>query len=380
MLREVTIDPNTDSPALLGLEIKKLENILQHATKTSIEGHKSHTGTKKPRGRGKWNSEISEASQKSRAIHKKIRESSHPSNELKEEQKKAKKRLRKLQRQQAHIDRESLYKEIMAAEKEDQQLFYKLINKQRETPQQSTSSITMEGIELVTQEEIMEGWKIHFQKLATPTDQNSNIDKSFEEQVFLNDLIIHQVCTEINEPVMPVTHDEVESAINHLKKNKAPDAYGITAEHIQLAQESLIPILTSLVNKTIELGSLPQHLKEGVLTPVLKKGKDQKIPSSYRGITVTTVFSKILEHTIQTRLDSLLGPTQSSLQRGFTAKTSPLNAAFLVSEVVAEHKDQNSPVALVTLDAEKAFDRVWHERLFFKLYNDGVQGKSSGSS
>ena len=63
MLREVTIDPNTDSPALLGLEIKKLENILQHATKTSIEGHKSHAGTKKPRGRGKWNSEISEASQ-----------------------------------------------------------------------------------------------------------------------------------------------------------------------------------------------------------------------------------------------------------------------------------------------------------------------------
>ena len=84
---------------------------------------------------------------------------------------------------------------------------------------------------------------------------------------------------------------------------------------------------------------------------------------------VTTVFSKILEHTLQTRLDSLLGPTQSNLQRGFTAKTSPLPAAYLVSEVVAEHKDQNSPVALVTLE------RVWYERLFFKLYNDGVSGK-----
>ena len=91
MLTDVTIDLNTDSTAVLGLEIKKLKNILQHATKTSIEGHKSHAGTKKPRGRGKWNSEISEASQKSRAIHKEIRESSHPSNELKEEQKRAKK-------------------------------------------------------------------------------------------------------------------------------------------------------------------------------------------------------------------------------------------------------------------------------------------------
>ena len=32
-------------------------------------------------------------------------------------------------------------------------------------------------------------------------------------------------------------------------------------------------------------------------------------------------------------------------------------------------------MALVTLDAEKAFDRVWHERLFQKLYNDGIHGK-----
>ena len=31
-------------------------------------------------------------------------------------------------------------------------------------------------------------------------------------------------------------------------------------------------------------------------------------------------------------------------------------------------------MGLVTLDAEKAFNRVWHERLFQKLYNDGIQG------
>ena len=31
-------------------------------------------------------------------------------------------------------------------------------------------------------------------------------------------------------------------------------------------------------------------MKEGVLTPVFKKGKYQKIPSNYRGITVTTIL------------------------------------------------------------------------------------------
>ena len=167
----------------------------------------------------------------------------------------------------------------------------------------------------------------------------------------------------------------MEEAIKQLKKNKASDAYGLTSEHIQLAKDSLVPIIRAMINSTIQYGTLPQHLKEGILTPVLKKGKDQKIPANYRGITVTSVFSKILEHTLQTRLNIILDESQNKLQRGFTAKTSPLNAAFLVSEAIAEHTDMKNPMALVTLDAEKAFDRVWHERLFQKLYNDGIQGK-----
>ena len=376
-MHEANINPQVDSNTLLGLEISKLETVLQHATETSIEGHQTHASVNKPRGRGKWNSKIAEASRHSKAVHKRMKESNDNSTELRKEQKEAKKTLRRLQRQQAHTEREVLYKEIMEAEKEDQQLFYRLVSKQRKTTQNTTNTIIIEGNELATHEEIIEGWKLHFQKLATPASSDTdvdNINKDYEEQVIMNDILIHQLSSNIKEPILPVTHEEVQEAINHLKKNKAPDAYGITAEHIQLAQENLIPLITSLVNKTIELGSLPQHLKEGVLTPVLKKGKDQRIPSNYRGITVTTVFSKILEHTMQTRLNNLLDETQSKLQRGFTAKTSPLNAAFLVSEAIAENKDRNNPMALVTLDAEKAFDRVWHERLFLKLYNDGVQG------
>ena len=52
-------------------------------------------------------------------------------------------------------------------------------------------------------------------------------------------------------------------------------------------------------------------MKEGILTSILKKGKDQKIPANYRGITVTSVFSKILEHTLQTRLSCIQGESQS---------------------------------------------------------------------
>ena len=372
-VQETSIDFETKSDSILGLEIRKLETIMLSATTRSIEGHKPLATSKKTKGRGKWNKDIAQASQDSKAIHREIKKSGAASKEQAQKQKEAKRRLRRLQRQQAYIERETLYKEIMTSEKEDQQLFYKLINKQRKTSQEGTKSLSLEGIELTSDEHIINGWKIHFEKLATP--QDTNWDKDHEDLVNMNDILIQQLCTNINEPILPITHEETRTAIKKLKKNKAPDAYGITAEHIQLAEDTLVPLLTTLANRTIESGTLPHHLKEGVLTPVLKKGKDQKIPSNYRGITVTTIFSKILEHALQTRLNNILDTTQSKLQRGFTSKTSPLNAAFLVSEAIAEHLDQNSPVALVTLDAEKAFDRVWHERLFLKLYNDGVQGK-----
>ena len=338
-----------------------------HSREPSTTGTQPATN-KKTKGKGKWNEEIAIASKESKAIHREIKNSRVASKEQVHRQKDAKRKLRRLQRQETTKERETLYKEIMTAEKEDQQLFYKLINKQMKNNQEATKLIHIEGKDLRTNDDI-----IHFQKLATPQDTSCNRDH--EELVNMNDLLIHQLCNNINEPITPISHEEVRTAIRQLKKNKAPDAYGITAEHIQFAEDSLVPLLTTLVNRTIESGTLPHHLKEGVLTPVLKKGKDQKIPANYRGITVTTIFSKILEHSLQTRLNSVLNATQSKLQRGFTAKTSPLNAAFLVSEAIAENLDQNNPVALVTLDAEKAFDRVWHERLFLKLYEDGIQGK-----
>ena len=276
MVLETNLDFETRSNTLLGLEIRKLETILQSATMRSIEGHKLLATNRKTKGRGKWNEEIANASKESKAIHREIKNSGAASKDQTQRQKDAKRKLRRLQRQEATNERETLYKEIMTAEKEDQQLFYKLINKQRKNDQEATKLIHLEGIELTTNEDIINGWQIHFQKLATP--QDTNWDKDHEEQVSMNDLLIHQLCNNISEPISPISHEEIITAIRQLKKNKAPDAYGITAEHLQLAEDILVPFLTTLANRTIESGTLPHHLKEGVLTPVLKKGKRSEDP------------------------------------------------------------------------------------------------------
>ena len=51
-----------------------------------------------------------------------------------------------------------------------------------------------------------------------------------------------------------------------------------------------------------------------------------------------------------------------------------LFAAFMASEVIIESSTNNDELLLLTLDAEKAFDKLNHEILFNKLYHNGIKG------
>ena len=186
--------------------------------------------------------------------------------------------------------------------------------------------------------------------------------------------IIEDTCIVNREKLDPVSEEDVKNAIKGLKNGKAADYAGITSEHLKHAEEEVTPALTDIINAIFRRAEIPEELKTGILTPVLKKGKEKTIPTNYRGITVTPLIGKIIETIIKDRINPILQQTQHQLQRGFTEDTSPLMAALLITEVINECRDRNECVHLTTLDAEKAFDVVWHEGLLRKLYLDGIGG------
>jgi hypothetical protein len=55
------------------------------------------------------------------------------------------------------------------------------------------------------------------------------------------------------------------------------------------------------------------------------------------------------------------------LQRGFTEKTSPTNAAIIITEGIAEAKNNGKSIAIISFDVEKAFDKLVHDKGFCKL-------------
>ncbi|CAC5359728.1 unnamed protein product [Mytilus coruscus] len=109
-----------------------------------------------------------------------------------------------------------------------------------------------------------------------------------------------------------------ESAIRKLNTGKASDENGIVSEHYIHAIDVITDEITDIINQIFEELDVPQSLKNGILIPDLKKGKDKTIPGNYRGIVVTSIFSKIFETIIKDRLEPKLFPSQNTLQRRFT--------------------------------------------------------------
>ena len=65
------------------------------------------------------------------------------------------------------------------------------------------------------------------------------------------------------------------------------------------------PCLSLVFAASLHQGTVPQDWKLALVTPLFKKG-NRKEPSNYRPISLTCIFSKLLEHIIYTSIMSHL--------------------------------------------------------------------------
>ena len=87
----------------------------------------------------------------------------------------------------------------------------------------------------------------------------------------------------------------------------------------------------------------------------------------FKGISVSTVLSKIFEHCILDRFSSFLTTTDN--QFGFKKGLSYSHAIYSIRSVIDEYVAGGSTVNVCALDLSKAFDRINHFASFIKLMN-----------
>ena len=151
--------------------------------------------------------------------------------------------------------------------------------------------------------------------------------------------------------------------MSRLKNGCSPGIDGITTEHIKhgkspVLHKHLADIFTAIMSHSV----IPPSFSTGIVIPVHKKSTlNPNVPQSYRPITLSTTYSKLLEHILMpdTQIDDA--------QFGFREGRGTSLACSLLNDTISYFKVNKSPVYFATLDAEKCFDRIWHSGLLYKL-------------
>lgn len=147
-------------------------------------------------------------------------------------------------------------------------------------------------------------WTQHFQSLSeSQGEENSALQESVRQTSTLLSATFQKEEVFLD---VPFSTEEVEHTVNKLKLKKSAGPDNLTAEHLKLGGQAIITWLTEILNSIIEVEQISLCLKLGITIPVYKGGgKDPLNTNSYRGITLNSVISKVLETLILNRLEPL---------------------------------------------------------------------------
>ena len=145
---------------------------------------------------------------------------------------------------------------------------------------------------------------------------------------------------------------------------------------IKLCGPHLCVPLKIIFDNILETGIFPDQWKEANVTPVHKKN-DKQIISNYRPISLLPVLSKVFERIIFKNLYNYLifNNLITKNQSGFRPGDSCTNQLLSLVHEIHSAFEKGLEVRSVYLDMSKAFDKVWHEGLIFKLKQNGIEGK-----
>ena len=155
---------------------------------------------------------------------------------------------------------------------------------------------------------------------------------------------------------MELSIEELTRAVPSLNHHKAPDPDGIPAEFYQAYWDLLKEDVAEVFRAVYREGRLGASLRQSSVALVPKKG-DLKDLRNWRPIKLLSVDNKIMAKALMRRfqglITSVIGPDQTCSVQGWSTNGNLL----LVRDLIIHSGEQRSPLCLLSLDQEKAFDR-----------------------
>ena len=139
-----------------------------------------------------------------------------------------------------------------------------------------------------------------------------------------------------------------------------------------MCRRSCHPLLI-IFKKCIQLGEFPVSWKYANVQPVHKK-ENRQIISNYRPISLLPIYGKILGNIVFDQVYQFLNDNNllSKHQSGFKPGDSTIYQLLSISSSIYENFEKFNETRAIFSDISKAFDKVWHDGMIFKLRCNGT--------
>ncbi|GBP81077.1 Probable RNA-directed DNA polymerase from transposon BS [Eumeta japonica] len=183
--------------------------------------------------------------------------------------------------------------------------------------------------------------------------------------------VLQKISLEPKDDLTPVSLSEVQKLVKSISTKKALGLDGVRNKAIKCFSQPLLSLLVVIFNACLQNCYFPSARKEVEVIGIHKPGKPRDLPVSYRPISLPSGLAKLFERVLKTRLSNHLFGKGFIIdeQFGFRPAHSCPQQVLRLVEYVSEGFKTKQKTVTVFFDVAKAFERIWHAGLVYKLYS-----------
>ena len=249
----------------------------------------------------------------------------------------------------------NIFKQLLESEKNNPKDFWNTVNSLMDKFKTDPSAD-------ISQDE----WASYFKKLL---NNSKNVDINNEID---NNTLYNFENNGLNNYIKEV---EILKAVKSLKSGKSCGIDQISNEMLQLSCHTFIKEYTSIFNFILRNGIYPNIWKENIIKPIYKGGGNLN-PSNYRGIALSSCFSKLFNRVLFNRLDDFIENNNILCyeQIGFKKSCRTSDHVLTLKTLIDKAFKSCKYLYVCFIDLSKAFDTVNRAHLFHKLKMYNING------
>ena len=201
----------------------------------------------------------------------------------------------------------------------------------------------------------------------------SEIDPSTEklERFFAGLNLPKLTADQINLLDSPITLQELHDTLKQMQHGKSPGWDGLQPEIFLHFWSEIGETLLEMIQAAVDDGKFDRDVNSAIISLLHKKGKDPTLCSSYRPISLINTDIKLYAKVLARRLESVLPALVHPDQTGSVKNRLSSDNIRRLLHIIYETPVIQSPCAVLSVDAERAFDRLEWSYLWYTMNNMG---------